>query len=1057
MAGGHSSQATACDVTVGGADGPSVPSENPNQRRGEHFGRYLLLEELGAGGMGVVYQAFDPDLNRRVALKIIRTQATSESGNSRSASDQRSRMVREARALARLSHPNIVAVFDAGQRGGEIFLAMELVRGQTLREWLAATQPDWPAILNVFIGLARGLSEVHRGDLIHRDIKPDNIIVGEDGIAKILDFGLVHTREDPPQRLTLVSESHSGDSRDMPSSELTQAGTILGTPAYMSPEQHEASEITAQSDQFSLSVTLYEAMYGVRPFSGVQRLRLFAAIMRGRLERPLIRRKLPTWLHEIIIRGLRAQPGLRFASMDAWLEAVDEGRHRRSRSLRRALVASTCLGLGLASSALWADDSQRCEGPRRAAAQVWHASTQQRIARAFAETGAPRASRAWNESRALIDRYLGEWVEHSRTRCREQSSALALGHGIDADDELRNACYEARLEAVRTLAELWSDPDLTMVEKSTSSARNLPAIGDCADPSELRDLDLLNASPERKAEIHDLRQQLNRAALLDGTGQRRASLELAQRVSQRADQLGLGSVAAAAYWRLGQQQTNFADPHAVIASNRRALTLAERSGDDVTAARAVKTLILAHSVFFRDFDAAEAMIDYAGARVLRAGDAPGLRSQWLRAAAVTAAMQGQFERADDFITESITLAQQMGDTDRVAQLYDIHATILQALGRPEAAQQRYHSAIETQQTRLGPLHPSLHLLHSNYAQLLGQLGEVQSSLENFTQAIEIYLDAFGPEHRRLPMAYNYRAEHLVAMGEPDRAQADFERAAEIAGLHASTRTSTRALTAQLRAAHMSALMGDRAGARMQSEQIEQQISASLSPRDKAGLVSVRVRLALALGEHERAQKLSRELRTQPLETLGPAAARALGESALSTGDWARARTDFERCLAAIAQSNRFIDNVPQPCAHGLALAHLGLGDLEPARALLEDQLQRHTAVHGIGHFTSWATHRAQARVARSTRGGDTTGAVRALQRALAAHTRGRGDPRDRAGMYIELLELLEASAVAVTEDGPDRARVATDALQWAETLTRSGNEGLSDELVAKLRQAAKLP
>src|SRR6185436_16415008 len=233
--------------------------------------RYRLLEPLGAGGMGVVYAAFDTKLSRKVAVKRLR-----ETGLGTPAEKRRGRFMREAQLLASLSHPNVLTVHDVGGADRELYVVMELVDGAPVSRWLSEARPDWRKIIDVFLQAGRGLVAAHQLGIVHRDIKPDNILVANNGRVLVGDFGLAGLAGN----LTPVADP--SPSPPSPGS-LTQTGTVLGTPAYMSPEQHDGKPGDALSDQFSFAVSLYESLHGRRPFAGRSASEIAAATRSGQL------------------------------------------------------------------------------------------------------------------------------------------------------------------------------------------------------------------------------------------------------------------------------------------------------------------------------------------------------------------------------------------------------------------------------------------------------------------------------------------------------------------------------------------------------------------------------------------------------------------------------------------------------------------------------------------------------------------------------------------------------------------------------------------------------
>ena len=272
------------------------------------IGPYQVQRLLGEGGMGVVYAAYDDKLERTVALKLIR-------GAAMRRPDGRARTLREARALARLSHPNVVHVYQVGEVDDEIYVAMELLTGPTLRAWLADKPRTWREVLAVFCQAGEGLAAAHRQGVVHRDFKPANVIVGDDGRVRVLDFGLAHFGEEGEARAL----PPAGEITDVL---LTQTGAVLGTPAYMAAEQFAGARGDTKTDQFSFCTALYEALYGQRPFVGDHLDTLARAVQGGQVLPVKQRHDVPAWLHRVVVRGLQPDPAARWPSLDALLLAL---------------------------------------------------------------------------------------------------------------------------------------------------------------------------------------------------------------------------------------------------------------------------------------------------------------------------------------------------------------------------------------------------------------------------------------------------------------------------------------------------------------------------------------------------------------------------------------------------------------------------------------------------------------------------------------------------------------------------------------------------------------
>ena len=280
------------------------------------IGRFTVLEELGRGGMGIVYAAYDERLNRKVAVKVLRD----DEGPSEAT---RLRFQREAQAMARLSHPNVVTVHEVGDDGDVAFVAMEFIQGQTLGSWLR-TRPPWRDVVEAFVMAGRGLAAAHRAGLIHRDLKPPNMMRSDTGRVKVLDFGLARAIDGDSESMTEGFDPTSSGSSAALSHAVTRPGTVMGTPAYMAPEQFRGEDADLRSDQFSFCVALYEGLYGERPFKDssrwIQLSRSFTPDRSGEEEQALLHvpasSKVPAALRKVVLRGLRIDPEQRWPSME---------------------------------------------------------------------------------------------------------------------------------------------------------------------------------------------------------------------------------------------------------------------------------------------------------------------------------------------------------------------------------------------------------------------------------------------------------------------------------------------------------------------------------------------------------------------------------------------------------------------------------------------------------------------------------------------------------------------------------------------------------------------
>jgi serine/threonine protein kinase len=340
------------------------------KRLPDRIGRYEVRRELGAGGMGVVYAAFDPDLQRDVAVKLLRPARIRGKAETASAS-----LKREAQVTARLAHPNVVTIYEVGESSSSVYIAMELVNGPSLRDWMMEQPRPWREVLAMFMQAGRGLAAAHDAGLIHRDFKPSNVLVGDDNRARVVDFGLARTGSVRGRALkmdtrdllstapvegekvrpqdtvrsgvpgaeetiesgpiadilttnslasldeSLLSVTANGDPVTLPDG-VTATGLFVGTPAYMAPELFSGGGADARTDQFAFCVSLYEGIYGERPFSGDTAKDLAERVMAGQLNPPPPRDRVPRWLRNIVERGLSVDPDERHPSIKSLLASV---------------------------------------------------------------------------------------------------------------------------------------------------------------------------------------------------------------------------------------------------------------------------------------------------------------------------------------------------------------------------------------------------------------------------------------------------------------------------------------------------------------------------------------------------------------------------------------------------------------------------------------------------------------------------------------------------------------------------------------------------------------
>jgi predicted Ser/Thr protein kinase len=534
------------------------------------LGRYVVLSELGRGGMSVVYVAYDPQLDRRVALKVVRGEQLTEA--------HRARLHREAQALARLSHPSVVTVFDVGDLADDTFVAMELVDGMSLRQWIKSPR-TWREVVKVIVAAGRGLAAAHAAGIVHRDVKPDNIVLGANGGVKLVDFGLArdlgdrsidsteqvssesaHDSDEASSSGSMTSSGSSGSAR--PLEAITQAGHIVGTPAYMPPEQRGSSvDADERSDQFSLCVTMYEALYRQKPFALKKkdlfdrREQLTVADRPGQDTRTLAApppkdTKVPAWLQKVVSRGLAVEPSARYPSVDALLVDLDRDPEKTRLQVALAvgaLLAAALVAVLITTKVMPAHHQPTCDNGAQRVAAIWDDRRHAALDAAATRHGAPWASGAIDAFAAQTDRYSNEWKAMyletcEATRIRNSQSAEAM--------DLRMACLDRRLAALGALITVMGDADKDALRKAGEVVGNLPPVAECADVKALRQVLQRPTEPAVTAKLDAIDNDLAQLEAFYAVGDTSKTVAFADQVIAKARDTGYApQLAQSLYWR----------------------------------------------------------------------------------------------------------------------------------------------------------------------------------------------------------------------------------------------------------------------------------------------------------------------------------------------------------------------------------------------------------------------------------------------------------------------------------------------------------------------------
>ncbi len=703
----------------------------------QRVGRYVILDRIGEGGMGVVYAAYDGELDRRIALKVLAP------WRQRSHPGAAAGLLREAQALARLAHPHVVAVHDAGLVDGDAFVAMEYVAGSDLRAWLGAAPRARDAIVAVFVQAGRGLAAAHAAGIVHRDFKPANVLVGDDGRVRVVDFGLAADPAAP------------GD----------PAGDVAGTPAYMAPEQARGEAPSPLADQYSFGASLHEALTGQRP----------GARTPDRAVDPDA--SLPAWLQAIVRRALAPAPAARFPSMDALLQALArDPATRRRRGIVAAIVIGA-LGLGAAWLATRTTSPALCADAEDELVGVWDPARRQAARAAFRAVGAAGVA-PWAAIERTLDGYAAGWVEAHTDAC-----VATRVRGSQSDELLgrRMLCLERARVALDALVTVLARGDQQTIDRSVYAAGALPSLRACADVDALMADVAPPDDPETKGRATELRARLAAADALRLAGKYDDALGMAEAATAGARELGYPPVVAEALETLGNLQDYAGLARQAEDSLFEAWTVAVANHHDRAAAQAVVNLLWMVGNAGRRYDEAERLSRVVDATLRRIGDPVDLRVRYLGFLGGMANDRNQPARALDLMKEALARA-----TEALGPDHPTVESLLFNLANTAVLGGRHDEALAFYQRDLAALEPTLGADHPDIARLHHAIGNVHLLDERFAEAAAAFRTAvairerrLGPEHADLGNSLNGLGEALLGQGELTEAEALLQRSLAI--------------------------------------------------------------------------------------------------------------------------------------------------------------------------------------------------------------------------------------------------------------------------------------
>ncbi|QRN94706.1 tetratricopeptide repeat protein [Archangium violaceum] len=726
------------------SDLPSSPAASPVEAvlpRGTAVGRYLVLERLGAGGMGVVYSAYDPELDRRVALKLLRVVALGLD-----AEEGRAHLLREAQAMARVSHPHVVSVYDVGTFGEQVFLAMEYVEAQTLRQWMRAAPRSWREVRDVFLDAGRGLSAAHAAGLVHGDFKPENLLVGRDGRVRVTDFGLARR----------TTPGHTPE-------------VVGGTPAYMAPEQFgREGRADARSDQFAFCVALYEALHGERPFAGDTERELAAEVRAGRVRPAPKGTGVPPWLHQLVARGLEVDPTARHPSLEALLSELtrDPARRRRWWLQVGGGVALLLLSVGL-THALHTHAARACQNAGEKVAGIWGPQQKQEAEAAFLATGRPFAQEAWKSARRTLDAYTAAWATlHTAaceaTRVRGEQSPEVLGR--------RMRCLDERLAEVAALARLFTQADASVVQHAHRTAEQLSSLATCSNLAALEAAGPVPRDDAARQRAEALRTALVEGRTLGASGRYKEGAARVLPAAEAARAAGDRYGSAEALLLVAELRDQAADYRGAEKAVQDAVWAAEAGRNDAVAARAWTLAVRITGERLEKYTLANLWRERAEAALARVGDDEVLRARLLTNEGRVLATQGRFAEASERHREALALLEKtrgpedLEVADVLLELGSAHV----AMGHQEEALTHLRRARSLRERILGPNHPEVAMAILALGDAAWQLRDIPEAARLALQAREMFERALGPEHPSFGYALNFYAMTQLFDPKADR-------------------------------------------------------------------------------------------------------------------------------------------------------------------------------------------------------------------------------------------------------------------------------------------------
>ena len=866
-----------------------------NRAQPVKIGRFTVLDRLGEGGMGVVYTAYDDQLDRKVAVKVLRGEATRQDHNGRT------RLLREAQAMARLSHPNIVTVYEVKEIDHEIFIAMEFVRGLSLDAWLKREARPWRSVLATFIAAGRGLEAAHRAGIVHRDFKPHNVLVADEGAVKVLDFGLARAAEHAgSEELSATPESGSYNQSSLLDAPLTRTGAIMGTPAYMAPEQHEGRPATAQSDQFSFCVSLHEGLYGIHPFDCSTLGSLVAGVTTGRLQDPGANSRVPGWLRRVLVRGLAVDADKRWPSMAALLiELGKDPAQARKRWFTSAALAGFVGAGSFGAASMLPAATPVCQGIDEELTGVWDPARSQAVQASITGTGVAYAADTWTRVQPALDSYAQAWLAMRTEACETHHAARQSDQLFD----LRSACLDQRRDSLNALVDILAGADAAVVEKAVTAVAALPPLASCEDTDALTQAVPPPEDPELRAKVAAARTVLTRAKAHEDAGQYAQGLVVLAPVLADAETTAYKPLLAEALLRRGSLEMNAGEADAAHADLERATRVAVAAGHDTIAALSASRDLFVRAEMqqrvteaLQDAGLVEALVERVDA------EDPRIRSEFLNNLGILQTYAGDVKRGRESLTAAIELKRRVLGEDHVEIAFFRNNLAFLKIQDDhfEEAVVDFERALSTIQHALGSSHPAAASAEYNLGWALNLQGKPEAAALHLRNALRLH------EQNGATAGREY---FLMELGKTALAAHEYSQASRLftaATAMIATNGGNKLAEANLSEAKadLARAMGDLQGARQNATEAITRRTELLGA-EHLDTVETRMHFGAMLLRAGQTDEALVELRAvlslyeKSLPAGSPAIAETvelIGRAELARGDLGAARTSLERAL-----------------------------------------------------------------------------------------------------------------------------------------------------------------